>query len=97
MTNDDLLLEISNMMEKKLDAKLNPLENSLQSVKDEVCQLKLFQEGVILPRLQNIESCYLDTYKRYQSGAEQIEAMQMDINIMKSVIQEYSGALKKRA
>ena len=97
MTNDDLLLEISNMMEKKLDAKLNPLENSLQSVKDNVCQLKLFQEGVILPRLQNIESCYLDTYMRYQSGSEQIEAMQMDINIMKSVIQEYSGALKKRA
>lgn len=111
MTNDELLLAVSDMMDKKLDAKLNPLENNLRSVKDEVQsvkdevrsvknevrQLKLFQEGVIMPRLQNIESCYVDTYKRYQAGSEQIEAMQVDIDVMKSVIQEHSGILQKMA
>lgn len=97
MTNNELLLAMSDMMEKKLDAKLHPLENHLRSVKDGVRQLKLFQEGVIMPRLQNIESCYVDTYKRYQAGSEQIKAMQVDIDVMKSVIQEHSGALQKRA
>lgn len=97
MTNDELLLAISDMMDKKLDARLNPMENNLRFLKDEVRQIKLFQEGAIMLRLQNIESCYTDTYKRYQSGIEQIEAMQADIGIMKSVIRAHSDSLQERA
>lgn len=97
MKNDELLLAISDMMDKKLDARLNPMENNLRFLKDEVRQIKLFQEGAIMPRLQNIESCYTDTYKRYQSGIEQIEAMQADIGIMKSVIRAHSDSLQERA
>lgn len=95
MTDNELLLAISNMMDKKLDARLKPMENNLQSMKDEVHQMKLYQENVIMPRLQNIESCYTDTYKRYQSGIEQIEAMQADIAVMKNVIKEHSEKLQK--
>ncbi len=84
MTDNELLLAISDIMDKKL-----------KPVNDRLKKIELTQENEILPRLQNIESCYTSTYKRYQSGIEQIEAMQADIEVMKSVIREHSEKLQK--
>ena len=84
MTDNELLLAISDMLDKKL-----------KPVNDRLKKIELTQENDILPRLQNIESCYTSTYKRYQTGVEQIEAMQADINVIKSVIREHSEKLQK--
>lgn len=84
MTDNELLLAISDMIDKKL----KPLQ-------DDIRDIKLTQENDILPRLQNIESCYTSTYKRYQSGISQMESMQSDIDIMKKVITEHSEKLQK--
>lgn len=84
MTDNELLLAISDLMDKKLQ----PLKEDIQS-------LKLQNENDILPRLQNIEACYTSTYTRYKSGISQIEAMQADIEVMKSVIREHSEKLQK--
>jgi len=84
MTDNELLLAISDMMDKKL-----------KPVNDRLKKIELTQENDILPRLQNIEACYTSTYKRYQTGIEQIEAMQADIDVMKSVIREHSQKLQK--
>lgn len=46
MTDNELLLAISNIMDKKL-----------KSVNDRLKRIELTQENDILPRLQNIESC----------------------------------------
>ncbi len=48
MTDNELLLAISNMLDKKLEP-----------VNDRLKRIELTQENDILPRLQNIESCYL--------------------------------------
>ncbi len=48
MTANELLLAISNMLDKKLEP-----------VNDRLKRIELTQENDILPRLQNIESCYL--------------------------------------
>lgn len=85
LTNDDLLA-----ISQLLDTKLKP-------IKDNVKGINLTLENDILPRLQNIKSCYTSTYKRYQSGANQIEAMQMDIEVMKKVIAEHSEKIPKLA
>lgn len=85
LTNDDLLA-----ISQLLDTKLKP-------IKDNVKGINLTLENDILPRLQNIKSCYTSTYKRYQSGANQIEAMQMDIEVMKKVIAEHSEKIQKLA
>lgn len=82
LINEDLLA-ISQLLDNKLKSNLAPIENRLTNI-------ELTLENNILPRLQNIESCYTSTYKRYQSGANQIEAMQMDIEVMKKVIAEHS-------
>ena len=84
MTDNELLLAMSEMMDRKLE----PL-------KDDIKRVNVTLENDILPRLQNIESCYTTTYKRYQAGITQIEAMQADIDIMKKVIAEHSEKLQK--
>ena len=84
MTDNELLLAISDMLEKKL-----------KPVKDTLKQIEFSLENDMLPRLQNIESCYTFTHKRYQTGIEQIEAMQADIDVIKSVVREHSEKLQK--
>lgn len=84
MTDNELLLAMSDLLDKKL-----------QPIKDDIQFLKLQNENNILPRLQNIEACYTSTYNRYKSGIAQIEAMQTDIDVMKSVIREHSEKLQK--
>ena len=84
MTDNELLLAMSEILDKKLQ----PIESRTK-------RIELLLENDILPRMQNIESCYTSTYRRYQSGAEQIDAMKDDIDIMKKVITEHSGMLQK--
>lgn len=84
MTDNELLLAMSDMLDKKL-----------KPVNDRLKNIELTQENDILPRLQNIEACYTSTFKRYQTGVEQIEGMQIDIDVMKKVIAEHSEKLQK--
>ncbi len=83
MTDNELLLAMSDLFDKKL-----------KPVNDRLKKIEFTQENEILPRLQNIEACYTSTFKRYQSGIEQIEAMQADIDIIKKVLTEHSKKLK---
>lgn len=85
LTNEDLLA-----ISQLLDSKLKPIKNDVTSI-------NITLENDILPRLQNIESCYTSTYKRYQSGIEQIEAMQADIEVIKKVVSEHSEKLQRLA
>lgn len=84
MTDNELLLAISDIMDKKL-----------KPVNDRLKKIELTQENDILPRLQNIESCYTSTYKRYQTGVEQIDSIQTDIEVIKGVLREHSEKLQK--
>lgn len=84
MTNNKLLLAMSDLLDKKL-----------LPINDRLKKIELTQENDILPRLQNIEACYTSTYKRYQTGIEQIDAMLSDIQVMKNVLREHSKILQK--
>ena len=68
-------------------------KHEIQTLKAEVRQIKLFQENVILPRLKTIESCYLDTYKRYQRDADRMETVYEDVQLLKKVVAEHSERL----
>lgn len=84
MTDNELLLAISNVVQ----AQIEPLRKDINDT-------KLLLENDVLPRLQNIESCYTSTYRRYASGIEQIEAIQSDVQILKKVVAEHSEKLQK--
>ena len=86
MTDNELLLAISNMMDEKLEP-----------VKDDVKSTRILIENDILPRLQNIEACYTSTYRRYSNGIEEMKAFKSDMDIIKKVVAEHSEKLKKLA
>lgn len=86
MTDNELLLAISDIMDKKIE----PLKQDIRDI-------KFTLENDLQPRLQNIESCYTTTYKRYQSGINQIDSMQTDIELLKKVVAEHSKKLQKLA
>ena len=101
MTENELLLAISDMMDHKLKAELQPIKNDLQTVKnevqavkDDVHHMKLYQENIIMPRLNTIESCYTDTYGRYRNYSDKMEAAFEDIELLKRVVSEHSMKLQ---
>ena len=118
LTQDDLLA-ISQLLDVKLKAEIQPIKNEIQSLKSdvqsvktellaemqalkasleaEIHKIKLFQENVIMLRLNTIESCYLSTYERYKDSTEGYEALQADNEIMKAIIMEHSERLQKLA
>ena len=61
MTDNELLLAMSDMLDKKL-----------KPIKDDIQLLKLQNENEILPRLQNIEACYTSTYNRYKRDRKSV-------------------------
>lgn len=81
-------------MEQELRSDMKKME---QELKSDIHMLKLCQENLILPRLNTIESCYTDTYRRYRDDADQMEAVSADVDIMKKVIAEHSQRLQKLA
>ncbi len=137
MSDNELLLAISNMMDVKLKAGLAPIkndvqeikqdvhnlksrmqsmesrmqsmENRMQNVENEVCQIKnelrqvnnevhqikLCQENVILPRLNTIEACYTETFKRYKDNADKMDAAFEDIALLKETVAEHSEQIQK--
>lgn len=156
MTNNELLLAISDLLDVKLKAELQPLKNELrleiqavrddlhaeiqdvrnelhdeiqtvrnelhaeiqavrdelhaeiQAVRDELSAeiqsldarvrlLQLNQENVIMPRLNDIEVCYTDTFKRYRDYAEKMDSTFEDVDLLKKVVMEHSEKLQKLA
>lgn len=90
MSDNELLLAISEMMDKKFESNLKPIENRLT-------RLELTLENNILPRLQNIETCYTDTYDRYKNYSDKMDAAFNDIELLKKVVTEHSEKLAKLA
>ena len=91
MTDNELLLAISDMMDKKLDARLNPIESRIKRI-----EVDLLENNVI-PRLNTIESCYTSTFDRYKDSVDDYESMKQDIAIIKKVVAEHSEELQKLA
>ena len=104
MTDNELLLAISDMMDKKLNhitkdvqevkKDIKVLKTEVENIDIRVKNIELNQETKVLPRLNIIESCYSSTYDRYKDSVEDYEAIKQDVSIMKKVIQEHSIKLQ---
>ena len=84
MTDNELLLALSDMLDRKLDAKFAPIENRVKRIEVDLL------ENNVLPRLSTIETCYTDTYSRYKYGADKMQAVFDDITLLKKVVVEHS-------
>ncbi len=97
MTDNELLLAISDMLDSKLDSQLKPIENRLDRIENKVTNISLTLENDIRPRLNTIESCSTDTYNRYKDYADKMDAAIADIELLKKVVSEHSEKLQKLA
>lgn len=88
-------LEHMNLTMEDLQAISNLVDTRMTPLKAGIKAMNLLLENDVLPRLQNIESCYTSTYRRYAQGIEQQESQESDLYIMKKVIREHSEKLKQ--
>ena len=81
---------------KGLKANVEGLETDVNGLKGEMRYIRVVQlENNVIPRLSTIESCYLDTSRRYVDRTEQIDNMASNIEVLKSVVSEHSRKLEK--
>ena len=77
-----------------IDERLDKVEERLDGMDTRLRKVEIQMEHEVVPRLQVIENCYLDTFQRYQQGGEDIDALKEDIVIVKKVVAEHSVKLK---
>ena len=94
MTDNELLLALSDMIDVKLKT---ALQTELQPIKDDIRYIKVHLENVTDKNINLLAENYVPAAKRYEKAVPEIEAMQADIEIMKKVITEHSEKLQKLA
>lgn len=94
LTNEDLLA-ISQLLDVKLKAELEPLKKDVKSILDEQTRINLIIENDIQHDIQLLAENYVPAAKRYEKATAQIEAMQADIDILKKVVTSHSEKLQK--
>ena len=101
MTDNELLLAIGDLMDKKLkselQAELQPIKDNMQEFMNRMTKIELHLENVTDKNIQFIAENYTPASKRYMQESARIESMQADIEVMKSVIREHSEKLQKLA
>lgn len=84
MTDNELLLAISQIMDKKLEP-----------IKSELNKINLTLENEIRPDIKLLAENYLPAAKRYENTNNEIDAMKTDIDILKKVVTEHSEKLQR--
>ena len=87
--------KLDKKLEEKLDVKFKQIDNRFDKLEQDVRKIRIICENDLQPRLQNIESCYLSTYRRYQESVAEHDTMKLDIQVLKSVVKEHSEKLQK--
>ena len=59
----------------------------------EIKRTSLLMENIAIPRLNRIETCYIDTYERYKRNSDLFEMMRSDIELIKMVVTSHSEQL----
>ena len=80
---------------KGLKAEVDGLKKEVDTLKTEILQIKLFQENIIMPRLNDIEVCYTSTYQRYKDHADRMEQTYEDVALLKKVVASHSEMLQR--
>ena len=50
-----------------------------------------------MPRLETIESCYIDTYRRYNNYIDKMDALFDDVELLKTTVAAHSVKLQQLA
>ena len=87
MSDNELLLAMSDLLDKKLDARLRPLQDDIRGIKLDI-------ENVIKPQIQLLAENYVPAAKRYEKASAEIQSLKADVEIIKKVVAEHSKELQ---
>ena len=73
-----------------LDAKIDSVDKRLS---EQIKTINRNLENIVIPRLNNIEKCYTSTYDRYRDGVKKLETLEMNMDVMRSVMMQYGERL----
>ena len=85
--------EVDARLSNKIDEVDARLSNRIDGIEGGVHNIMLRLENIIEPRLSNIESCYTSTYDRYRDESEKINVLEMNMEVLQSVVKEYGVRL----
>ena len=88
-------MAISQLLDTKLKAELEPVKDDIKSIKDEQTRINLIIENEIQHDIKLLAENYVPAAKRYEKASAQLDAMQADIDILKKVVSDHSEKLKK--
>lgn len=75
---------------EKLDAKVDGINESLGS---KMHGINLRLENEIIPNYTEIKDCYISTSLRYQESIDKVDRMQIDIDVLRSVVGKHEQML----
>ena len=79
----------------QLQTDMECLNAKVDRLDSRVNQIQLFQENTSVPRLDEIESCYIDASERFLSSSERIEGLIIDMGAVKSAVRDCYDRLQK--
>lgn len=79
----------------RLETDVAELKETTSRLSEDMKRVKITLEHSVLPRLNTIEGCYLETSKRYLESADQIDGMYADIDILKYTVKKHSEKLQR--
>ena len=82
------MIDMETRFDQKLQAEILPLKNQLTRIEVDLL------ENNILPRLNTIETCYVSTYNRYKDTTERMDAIILDVDVLKTTVSEHSKLLQ---
>lgn len=88
---EEKVQQIETELTENIKPRLTAMESRLQYI-----EVDLLENNVV-PRLNTIESCYMDTYDRYRNYTEKMDATFVDTELLKKVVSEHSEQLQKLA
>lgn len=91
MTDNEMLLAMSSIMDKKLE----PLKKDIESIKKEQTRINIIIENDIRRDIQVLAENYLPSAKRYESELNKIIELESDVSLLKKVVAEHSEKLQK--
>lgn len=93
---DEILEQkLDEILDRKLAVALKPIKEDIAELKARTRNMEIAQETRCFPLIEEIHSCYMDTYERYRIGAEKMEKTFEDVSLLKKTVEQHSVILQK--
>ena len=79
-------------VDEKLSAEIRAVDEKLSA---EIRKTNITLENYVVPRIKHIEQCYLSTSERYINETGRIDGLVVDMQVVKSIVQDHSVQLQK--